>query len=62
MLPLLVLVVGLAVATLWYVVRPALEAQPVAQRSCEVIILENETKCVAPQAFRAYKAPHGAKR
>jgi len=33
------LVVALAVATLWYVARPALEQKPTAERSCEVVIL-----------------------
>jgi hypothetical protein len=33
------LVIALAVATLWYVARPAIDQKPAAERSCEVIIL-----------------------
>ena len=46
-LPLLILVVALAVATVWYVGLPALDAKPAAGRSCEVIVLRSgATKCV----------------
>ena len=54
---LFVLVVALAVATLWYVARPALGQKPAAERSCEVIILASGSpSCVDPQA----RAAHGA--
>lgn len=59
------LVVALAVATLWYVARPALEQKPTADRSCEVIILASGSpSCVDPQsrAARAAAAKHGTKR
>ena len=45
------LVIALAVATLWYVARPALEQKPAAERSCEVIILASGSpSCVDPQS------------
>ena len=45
-LPLLMLVIGLAAATVWFVALPALEPSP-ARRTCEVIVLESgTTKCV----------------
>ena len=45
-MPLLMLVVGLAAATVWFVALPALEPSP-ARRTCEVIVLEPGTiKCV----------------
>lgn len=46
-LPLLLLVIGLAAASVWYVALPAFEPEP-AKRSCEVIVLESgSTKCVS---------------
>jgi len=59
------LVIALAVATLWYVARPALEQKPAAERSCEVIILASGSpSCVDPQsrAAHAAAAKHSAKR
>lgn len=51
------LVVALAVATLWYVARPALDQKPVAERSCEVVILPSGSPgCVDPQARPAHAA------
>jgi hypothetical protein len=48
------LVIALAVATLWYVARPALEQKPAAERSCEVIILASGSpSCVDPQSRAA---------
>ena len=45
------LVIALAVATLLYVARPALEQKPAAERSCEVIILASGSpSCVDPQS------------
>ena len=48
------LVIALAVATLLYVARPALEQKPAAERSCEVIILASGSpSCVDPQSRAA---------
>ena len=45
-LPLLILVIGLAVATVWYVALPAFDKAP-PERSCEVIVLKaGTTRCV----------------
>ena len=41
MYALFALVIALAVATLWYVARPALEQKPIVERSCEVIVLRS---------------------
>ena len=62
---LLALVIALAVATLWYVARPALEQKPAAERSCEVIILASGSpSCVDPRAraAQAAVAKHSGKR
>jgi hypothetical protein len=46
-LPLMILVIGLAVATIWFVALPALDKPPRAGRSCEVFVLESgSTRCV----------------
>ena len=46
-LPLLILVILLAVAALWFVARPALENRSQPQRTCEVIVLKSgTTRCV----------------
>ncbi len=46
--PLMILVLGLAVATMWFVVLPALE-QPAPGRTCEVVFLRNgTTTCIEP--------------
>jgi len=51
------LVIALAVATLWYVARPALDPKPAADRSCEVIILASGSpSCVDPQSRTAHAA------
>jgi len=59
------LVIVLAVVTLWYVARPALEQKPTVERSCEVIITTSGTpRCVTPRqaAHLARTAPkRGAK-
>jgi hypothetical protein len=45
-LALLILVIALAVATVWYVALPAF-SKPLAKRSCEVVVLESgATRCV----------------
>lgn len=60
-LPLLLLVVGLAVATVWYVGLPALEATPRAERSCEVIVLRSgTTKCVSDPTRGSRAAQHAS--
>ena len=47
-LPLLVLVVGLAAAAIWFVALPQLNKPVPVQRGCEVIVLESgNTRCVA---------------
>jgi hypothetical protein len=60
-LPLLLLVAGLVAATIWFVVLPALDRQPQAERSCEVVFLKSgSTACVRdPTHGRA--ASHQAK-
>lgn len=46
-LPLLLLVLGLAAATIWFVALPALDKPQRAERSCEVFVLESgSTRCV----------------
>lgn len=60
-LPLLVLVVGLAVATIWFVGLPALDRPARVQRACEVFVLESgSTRCVPTPRSRA--VPHKAVR
>lgn len=57
-LPLLALVIGLAAATIGYVVVPTLTKPPAKQRSCEVYVLESGlTKCV-PIPTRESLATH----
>ena len=47
LIPLLVLCVGLAAATVWFVALPALTKPARAVRTCEVIVLKTgTTKCV----------------
>jgi hypothetical protein len=46
-LPLMILVIGLAVATTWFVALPALDKPARAERSCEVFVLKSGSiKCV----------------
>lgn len=46
-LPLLLLVVALAAATVWFVALPALDRSSQPARSCEVVVLRSgTTKCV----------------
>jgi len=46
--PLMILVLGLAVVTLWFVVLPTLEKPPPG-RTCEVVFLTNgNTRCIEP--------------
>ena len=47
--PLMILVLGLAVATMWFVALPALDTP--AGRTCEVVFLKSgTTKCIEPPA------------
>ena len=47
-LPLMILVIGLAAAATWFVALPQLDKPATVQRSCEVIVLETgKTRCVA---------------
>ena len=47
-LPLMILVVGLAAAAVWFVALPQLDKPATVQRSCEVIVLKSgKTRCVA---------------
>ena len=67
LLPLLLLFVVLAAATVWFVAVPAFAKPVQAQRACEVIVLESgTTKCVKDPTHgkRApgHKAPTHAKR
>jgi hypothetical protein len=57
LLPLLILVVGLAAATVWFVALPALDKPP-AKRSCEVFVLKSgSTRCVPEPVPGSRAAP-----
>ena len=59
---LLLLVLGLAAATVWFVALPALDRAP-AGRSCEVVILKSGAPdCVSDVTHTSQKAPHKASR
>jgi hypothetical protein len=61
-LALLVLVVGLAAATVWFVALPALDRTPV-ERTCEVVILKSGAPdCVSDVPRASQKAPQKASR
>jgi hypothetical protein len=58
-LPLLVLFIVFAAATVWFVALPAFHNAPRAERSCEVIVLESgSTKCVR-EPMRGSRAASG---
>ena len=60
-LPLLVLVVGLAAAAIWFVALPQLNKPVPVQRGCEVIVLESgKTRCVANPKTGSRPAPKQA--
>jgi hypothetical protein len=60
-LPLLILVIGLAAATIWFVALPALD-KPHAKRSCEVIVLkQSSTRCVPKPTPGSPAVPQKAK-
>jgi hypothetical protein len=53
-LPLLILVVGLAAAVIWFVAVPTFNRPPTMHRACEVFVLKSgTTKCVSTPAARA---------
>lgn len=57
--PLLIMVLGLAVASIWFVALPMLNQPVHAQRSCEVIVFESgKTRCVADPRARTKAGPH----
>ena len=57
-LPLLLLVIGLAAAAVWFVALPQLDKPATVQRSCEVIVLKSgKTRCVANPKTGAKAAP-----
>jgi hypothetical protein len=57
-LPLLILVVGLAVATVWFVALPALDKPP-AKASCEVVVLKSGSPACVPEPMpRSRAVPH----
>ena len=58
---LLVLVLGLAAATVWFVALPALETAP-AGRSCEVVITQSGAPDCVSDHTRASQKASGAKR
>jgi hypothetical protein len=63
MFVLFALVIALAVATLWYVARPALEQKPTVERSCEVIILRSGSpSCVSAPMRAAHASLAASKR
>jgi hypothetical protein len=59
LIPILLLFIGLAVATVWFVALPALDRPARAERSCEVIVLESgTTKCVREPMRGSRATPH----
>ena len=55
--PLLVLVLGLAVATLWFVAIPLVNRPAAVERKCEVIVLKTgKTKCVPERTLESLTA------
>jgi hypothetical protein len=52
----MILVIGLAAATIWFVALPALDKPARAERSCEVFVLRSgSTRCV-PKAMPGSRA------
>ena len=59
--PLMILVLGLAVATMWFVALPALD-EPPPSRTCEVVFLQGgTTRCIEPPVPGMRAIPPGAK-
>ena len=62
-LPLMVLFIGLAVATMWFVALPALDKTPRAERSCDVVFLKSGAPaCVAQPTPASRAVPQEPKR
>ena len=60
--PLLLIFVALAAATVWYVGLPAFDKEPQATRTCEVIVLgSGSTKCVRNPVRPAHATPRTPK-
>ena len=60
-LPLLILVIGLAAAATWFVALPQLNKPATVQRSCEVIVLESgKSRCVGNPKTGSKAAPKKA--
>jgi len=61
-IPLLIMVLGLTVATIWFVALPMLDQPVHAKRTCEVIVLESgKTRCVTNPRSSAKAAQPRAK-
>jgi hypothetical protein len=60
-LPLLMLFLALAAATVWYVAVPMFDGPAVAKRSCEVIVLESGSPACVREPARARSAQTAAK-
>ena len=58
-LPLLILVIGLAVATVWFIALPAFDKPP-AERSCEVVVLKSGAPACVPE--KSLRHRHAARR
>ncbi len=53
-IPLLIMVLGLAIATIWFVALPMLNQPAPAKRACEVIVLKSgKTRCVSNPKTKA---------
>ena len=63
-IPLLIMVLGLAIATIWFVALPMLNPPAQVKRTCEVIVLESgKTRCVSnPKTKAAHQKTRSAKR
>jgi hypothetical protein len=59
LLPLLILFIGLAVATVWYV-APLAFAKPAVQRSCEVVVLKSGAPACVRDPTRRTQAAHAS--
>jgi hypothetical protein len=60
-LPLLICVLVLAAATIWFVARPVLDRAPRAQRTCEVFVVKSGTKCIPTPSLASKPAPQKPK-
>jgi hypothetical protein len=55
-LPLLILVLGLAVAAVWFVALPAFDHQHRTERSCEVVVLRSGSSACVRDPTRGSRA------